>query len=192
MTWNENGPVASFSNVHANFPYTQVKRWDSSQRNYIKINWPNCITEYNKHMGGVDSLDAHVSVYRIDVRGKKWHWPHYINTIDVLKSAAFKVFKLVNPDDKMDFLAFTRRITTYYIKASKLKKQLPPNIIYPRKRSWKGNAVFPANERKQGQHFVEKCSQKRCGVCPSRPITWCSICKVGLCIEPCLKTFHLE
>ena len=145
-----------------------MKRWDLSQRNYIKINWTNCITEYRKHMGGVDSLDAHVIVCWIDVRGKKWYWPHYINTIDVLKSAAFKVFKLVNPDDKMDFLAFTRRITTYYIKASKLKKQLPPNIIYPRKRSWKGNAVIPGNERKLGQHFVEKCSQKRCRVCLSK------------------------
>ena len=122
MTWNGNGPVTILSNVHANLPYTQGKRWHSSQRNYIKINQPNCITEYNKHMGGVDSLDAHVSVYRIDVRGKKWYWPHYINTIDVLKSPAFKVFKLVNPDDKMDFLAFTHRITTHYLKASKFKK----------------------------------------------------------------------
>ena len=156
VTWNDNGPVTILSNVHADLPYTQVKRWDSSQRNYIKINRPNCIAEYNKHMGGVDSLDALVSVYQIDVRGKKWYWPHYINTTDVLKSAAFKVFKLVNPNDKMDFLAFTRRITTHYLIASKLKKPLPPNIIYPRKRSWKGNAVVPANERKQGQHFCRK------------------------------------
>ena len=163
-----NGPVAILANVHANLSYTQMKRWDLSQRNYIKINWTNCITEYRKHMGGVDSLDAHVIVCWIDVRGKKWYWPHYINTIDVLKSAAFKVFKLVNPDDKMDFLAFTRCITTHYLKASKLKKQLPPNIIYPRKRSWKGNAVIPGNERKLGQHFVEKCSQKRCRVCLSK------------------------
>ena len=131
-------------------------------------------------MVGVDSLDAHVSVYRIDVRWKKWYWPHYINTIDVLKSAAFRVFKLVNPDDKMDFLAFTRRITTHYLKTSKLKKQLPPNIINPSKKSWKGNSTVPANERKQGQHFVKKCSQKHCRVCSSRPRTWCPICKVGL------------
>ena len=192
VTWNGNGPVAILSNVHADLPYTQVKRWDSSQRNYIKINRYNCIIKYNKHMGGVDSLDAHVSVYRTDVREKKWYWPHYINTIDVLKSAAFKVFKLVNPDDKMDFLAFTLRITTHYLKAFKLKKQLPPNIIYPRKRSWKGNAVVPANERKQDQHFVEKYSQKLCRVCPSRPRTWCPICKIGLCIEPCFKAFHMD
>ena len=37
VTWNENRPVTIFSNVHANFPYAQVKRCDSSQRNYIKI-----------------------------------------------------------------------------------------------------------------------------------------------------------
>ena len=177
MTWNENGPVTILSNFHENLPYTQVKRWDSSQRDYIKINRPNCITAYNKHMGGVDCLDAHVSLYRIDMRGKKWYWPHYINTIDLLKRAAFKVFKLVNPDDKMDFLAFTRRITTHYLKTSRLKKQLRLSIIYPKKRSWKGNAVVPANERKQGQHFLEKCSQKSCRVCLSRPRTWCPFVK---------------
>ena len=71
VTWNDNGPVTILSNVHADLRYTQVKRWDSSQRNYIKINRSNCITEYNKHMDGVDSLDE--SVYRIDVRGKKWY-----------------------------------------------------------------------------------------------------------------------
>ena len=72
VTWNHNGPLTILSNVYADLPYTQVKRWDSSQRNYIKIIRPNCITEYNKYMGGVDSLNAHVSVYRINVRGKKW------------------------------------------------------------------------------------------------------------------------
>ena len=100
VTWNDNGLITILSNVHADLPYTQVKCWDSSQWSYIKINRPNCITEYNKHMGGVDSLDAHASVIQTDVRAKKLYWPHYINTIDVLKSAAFKVFKLVNPDDK--------------------------------------------------------------------------------------------
>ena len=169
-----------------------MKRWDSSQLNYIKINQPNCIAEYNKQMGEVDSVDAHVSVYRIDVRGKKWYWPHYINTIDLLKSAAFKVFKLVNPDDKIDFLAFTRRITTHYLKTSELKKKLSSNIIYPRKRLWKVNAVVPANVSKQGQHFVEKWYPKRCRVCPSRPRTGCPICKVGLCIEPCFQAFYMD
>ena len=70
VTWKDNRPVTILFNVHANLPYIQVKRCDSSQQNYIKINRPNCINEYNKHMGGVDSLNADVSIYRNDVRGK--------------------------------------------------------------------------------------------------------------------------
>ena len=135
-------------------------------------------------MSGVDFLDAHVSVYRIVVRGKKWYLPHYINTLDILKSAAFQVFCLTNADYKMDyFLAFTRRIVTHYLKAAKIQMQLPPNVIFPRKRSLKGNAAVAVNERKEGQHFIEKSSQKR-------PRKWCPICKVGLCMEPCFNLIH--
>ena len=100
--------------------------------------------------------------------------------------------KLVNPDEKMDFLAFTRSITTHCLTEAKLRKELPPDRIYPRKRSWKGEVVVPANERKQGQLFAETFSQKRCRVCPKRPRTWCPLCKVGLCMEPCLKAFHMD
>ena len=100
--------------------------------------------------------------------------------------------KLVNPDEKMDFVAFTRSITTHCLKAAKLRKELPSDIIYPRKRLWKGEAVVPANERKQGQHFAEACFLKCCRVCPKRPRTCCPLCKVGLCMEPCFKVFHMD
>ena len=162
VSWNDNGPVLVISNVHEAIPLTTVKRWSPEIRDYINIDRPNCISLYNKHMGGVDSLDSLVSVYRIDIRGKKWYWPHYINTIDVLKSAAFKVFKLSNPEAKMDFLQFTRRVVTHYLKAAKFVRQMPPNIIYQRKKSWKGNSEVAENERVEGRHFMEKSSQKRC------------------------------
>ena len=45
VAWNDNGPVTILSNVHADLPYTQVKRWDWSQRNYTKISRANCITD---------------------------------------------------------------------------------------------------------------------------------------------------
>ena len=46
----------------------------------------------------------------------------------------------------MDFLAYTYWVAMHYLKAAKEMRQLPPNIVYPRKRSRKGNAV-PENER---------------------------------------------
>ena len=141
-------------------------------------------------MGLVDSLDAFISVYQIDVCGKKWNWPHYINNVDVLKVAAFKVFRLVNPDAKMDFLTFTHRVAMHYLKAAKVRRQIPSNITYRRQRCWNGNAAVPENFRNQGNHFVEKFSPKQCRVCPHWPKTWNPICKVGVCMEPCFKAFH--
>ena len=107
VSWNDNGLVLVISNVHSHLPVTTVKHWSPSDKDYIKIERPNCVTLYNKHMGRVDLLYVLVSVYRIDGRGKKWYWPHYINTLEYLKCAAFKVFHLTNSDAKMDFLAFT-------------------------------------------------------------------------------------
>ena len=131
-----------------------------------------------------------VSVYRIDVRGNKWYWPHYINTVDVLKNTAFKVFKLINPDAKMDVLAFTLRVAMHYLKKTKVKRQLLPNIICPTKWSWKANTAVPENESKKGNHFFY--SQKECTFHPKHPRTWCPIWKVVLCMEPCFKAFYMS
>ena len=55
-------------------------------------------------MGGVDTLDILVSNYRIGISRKKWYWSHFINTVDGLKSAEFKIYKMVNPES--NFLQF--------------------------------------------------------------------------------------
>ena len=80
----------------------------------------------------------------------------------------------------------------HYLNAAKLRRQLLPDTTYPSKRSWNGNAAVPENERNQGRHFVEKCSQKQCRACPNRPRTCCTTCKVRLCMEQCFKAFRMS
>ena len=94
------------------------------------------------------------------------------------------MFRLSNLDVKMDILSFTCCIVTHYLKLAKLKKQIPPNIIYPEKHSWKYTAAVVVNKRTQGQHYLKVCLQKRWQVCLKKPTTHCPICKVGLCVEP--------
>ena len=93
-------------------------------------------------MSGVDSSNALVGVYRIDVHCKKQYWPHYIDTTDVLKSASYKASLLENPEAEMEFLQFTRRAATQYLNAAKVVCKLPSKIIYPRKNFWKGNKEY--------------------------------------------------
>ena len=144
----DNCPVTVISNVHAGLDLTAVKRWDPPSRNYFKIDFPYCITKYNKCMDRLDSLDALASVYWIDVRCMKCYWLHYINTFDILKSAEFKVLKLVNPDAKMDSLAFTGRVAMNFLRAAKMRRQLPPQTSFIQEKD-------PGKETQQFQQMKE-------------------------------------
>ena len=79
---------------------TEVKILGFFFRNYIKIDHGHCIIKYNKYMAGGGGGGLYVVKIRTGSND--------INAVSVLKSAAFKVFKLVNPDTKIDFAAFTR------------------------------------------------------------------------------------
>ena len=73
ITWNDNGPVTGVSNTHTDVPHASVKWWNPETKAYIKLDRATCITEYNKGMSRVDSLDVMVGVHRIDVHWKKWY-----------------------------------------------------------------------------------------------------------------------
>ena len=98
------GPAFIISNVHEIFPLTTDMCWPPGVSEYRNNKCPNCISFYNKHMGGVDTLDSLVSNYRIGIRRKKCYSSHFINIIDVLKSRAFKIYKMANPKSNIDFL----------------------------------------------------------------------------------------
>ena len=111
----------------------------------------------------------------------------FINTIDVLKNASFKLFKMANPSEKIDFLHFIRRIVMHYLQEARNRRQMKPMMIYPRKRSWKGETPVSKNKRINKRHFIENSTQKCCRICSTRPRTWCPTCEVGLCWSRALK-----
>lgn len=48
-------------------PLGKARRWDKLKKEYINIDQPNIIKEYNASMGGVDMLDAH------PIRTRRWY-----------------------------------------------------------------------------------------------------------------------
>lgn len=44
---------------------------------------------------------------------------------------------------------------THYLKITGMRNQIPPNIIHLGKNSWKGESKVPANDRMQGNCFIE-------------------------------------
>ena len=150
---------------------------------------PKVHREIQQTYGRGRSCRCEVAVYRISVRGKKWYWPHFINTIDILKSAACYIYNVAN-EDKIDELHFIRRVVCYYLTKAAGKKS-SSSLVYACKKSWKRSAAVSEEIRTSFQHFPEKSTtQKRCRVCPKTTRTKCKICDIGLCMEPCFKQYH--
>jgi len=47
------------------------------------VPFPNIISVYNKHMGGVDLLDTNIGRYKISIKSRKWYMRLFYHLIDI-------------------------------------------------------------------------------------------------------------
>lgn len=126
-------------------------------------------------MGGVDLHDNGFCNYRINVRGKKWWWPLFVNLIDSTIVNAWKIFRLAN-NSKMSQLDFKSYIALRLIKAT--DGQINVNVSHPVVIS------VPDEVRLDNVgHVIIKEKNKarsRCKLCNSHTIYICAKCNVHL------------
>ena len=84
-----------------------MKRWSVAKKAAIEVPQPTVVNN-NCHMGGVDILDSFMANYRPTFRSKKWWWPLFLNGLNMLVVAAWKLH--VEVGGKFDQLAFRRYI----------------------------------------------------------------------------------
>ncbi|XP_025191763.1 piggyBac transposable element-derived protein 3-like [Melanaphis sacchari] len=65
VVWKDNRLVTLLSTFVGEQPKTEVLRFSKSQKKSLNIPCPSAVTVYNKHMGGVDLLDANIGRYKI-------------------------------------------------------------------------------------------------------------------------------
>ncbi|XP_054625503.1 piggyBac transposable element-derived protein 3-like [Dunckerocampus dactyliophorus] len=75
VRWKDNNIVTIATNTGEQYTETMVKRWNKERHAFDQVHQPQCIKQYNEHMGGVDLHDQQVSRYSITIRSKKWWWP---------------------------------------------------------------------------------------------------------------------
>ena len=81
--WYDKNIVHCLSTLHGCESTDLVKRWSSSEKKHIQVARPNVIMAYNKYMGGVDLIDMLVSLYRINIRSKKYYMKIIFHLIDL-------------------------------------------------------------------------------------------------------------
>lgn len=160
-------------------PIGKVKRWCSQSRQKVDVNIPHLIQNYNKYMGGVDVMDASISMYRVSIRGKKWWWVIFTYLLDMCISNAWRLHSM-SSDERFDQLDFRRHIARHYLQRNSSIRSRPS-----------GSDIEGPSPNNNGHNPRKLPKQLRCILCHTR-IKWqCSKCNKTLCVDKdCFENYH--
>ena len=184
--WKDNKVVTVGSNCHSIHPIGECRRYCRQSGQKISVSCPNVIKSYNQWMGGTDRMDQNVSMYRTNIKGKKWYFPIFSWLIDVAIQNAWLLHRGIHRNCPL--LEFRRRIALSILNLNGVKPSgggRPPL----RERGLSADVRFD-----NVGHYVRVptgSKRRRCqgNNCSSVIRSECTKCNVGLCI-PCFENYH--
>lgn len=210
VKWYDNKPVVLASSAQGKHPEDTCKRWSKKDKEYIFINRPSIVKNYNSYMGGVDLLDRIISYYRICARTKKWTIRVIMHFIDFAIAASwieYRRHKAMSSEPKidlLDYLEFRVKIQEYLFHGSEeceTSEYEPSEPPTPKKRKNNAKVPLPCDHlrKKKNLHLPEipkPASKNRCRMpgCKSNSARIrCTTCKIFLCMQEdrqCFKLYH--
>lgn len=216
LRWFDN-KVVQLSSTHVDAePISSVKRWNRREKKFVNVQCPAIVEEYNSFMGGVDSFNMLMSLYRTNRKSRKWYLRIFFWALNVAIINGWLYYRRhcsqrnVLPKSRLDLLEFTSRVSECMV----LKYKLPSSISRKRGRptssgdteSSQESSVRKRRERARNilqevrhdnvGHFPAHSEPKqRCRICSSYVRIKCIKCNSHLCItkaKNCFLNFHVQ
>ena len=89
VKWVDNSTVTLVSNYVRIGPQSDIEIWCSEKKERCEVQCPRIVYIYNKKMGGVDLADMLISLYRIQVKTKRWYIKIFWHLVDICKVNAW-------------------------------------------------------------------------------------------------------
>ena len=121
--WKDNSIFTLRTNYDTMDQLHSVKRWSKDMKKNVDTQRPYLCAAYVQEMGGVDSLDQAINVYRIGIRRKKWWWVLFTHMLNTCMVNAWRLYLLANEEDPMDLLNFMRHVTRHYMRLQQCDAQ---------------------------------------------------------------------
>lgn len=83
IKWFDNKCVHIITTYKHVEPVEKIKRWSTKDKKFIDVDRPAPIAEYNTHMGGVDLSDMLVSLYRTDIKSRRFYLRIFFYLVDL-------------------------------------------------------------------------------------------------------------
>lgn len=209
VIWKDNKCVTLVSSFAGKTPISKVRRYDRKVKKIIEVDCPYIITEYNRHMGGVDLMDSFMGRYKIYMKSRKWYIRIFYHLLDMSLVNSWLLYKRVHskkqPACKLLNQAQFRAEVAYTLcnlrsvanKRGRPSINLEQEIENKRKRGPMKH--IPPSEVRADQtgHWPSIANKKiRCKLpnCKGFTHTICEKCGVGLCLNKhnnCFKQFHM-
>lgn len=211
IKWFDNKPVTMMSTVEGEEPSDICQRWCKRTKQYVSVNRPLAVRNYNKFMGGVDLADRLLSVCPSRYRTKKWTQRFLSHMLDLAVTNAWLQFKKRElkreiPLKKIQQLrGFKMELGEYLIDMYTIPEAEdetsvdsdPENLIPLKRKRGKPTTHLPSKRRRTASakhmpEFVD--TQSRCRHCHiNKSRTRCTTCDITLCLTKdrnCYKLFH--
>lgn len=213
VSWFDNKTVCLGSNFVGSGTPKKIKRWDKKTKEYVEVEIPEVIYEYNDKMGGVDKFDQLISYYRVFIKSKKWTLRMISHAIDMAIVNSWLEYIVdatrngLPKRERLDLLHFRKSISSDLI-------SLGQTVIQRKKRGRPSNeeqeAATSTKRVKEEQRpstairkdtvdhlpqFDQKKDATRCKnkCCKGKTHVFCLKCNVHLCLSSkrnCFFEFH--
>lgn len=209
VLWNDTKPVRLISTYAGIKPFSdddndqrrnphQLQRWDKSTKTYVSIDCPLLISEYNKHMGGVDLLDSLIGRYHIKMKTSKWTNRIFHHLIDVSLVNAYLLYRRMRSDDKMNLPTFRSKVAEALCFFATRRVGRPATTQPIPKKATKTRIPVDDVRFDGFNHmckFLDRSGKKMCKNpgCKSETQSICTKCNLNLCnssTKNCFIDFH--
>lgn len=210
--WYDNSIVTCLSTLHGPDHADTVKRWSAREKKHINVSRPNVIKAYNQYMGGVDLSDMLISLYRINIRSKKYYMKIIFHLIDLSIVNAWLMYRRHCCQVR---LASNEILSLLQFRMAIAESLLIPLVVEPIKRRGRPSAHPAPTDTKSSKkrrsltqrlpsikarfdglhHWPIAVSRGRCRYpgCQGVSTIRCSKCQIRLCLNSknnCFKKFH--
>lgn len=214
VLWNDTKPVRLVSTYVGIQPFYDtvdnrhkpelIERWDKKSKTNVSIECPKIISEYNKHMGGVDLMDGLIGRYHIEMKTRKWTNRLFHHLIDVSMVNAYILYRRVIIDDRLDLPSFRSSVAEalcFFASGAKRRVGRPVKNDAPKpipKKTTKTKIPIDDIRFDGFNHmciFLDRNGKLKCKYegCKAQTQSYCEKCKLNLCNSPqkdCFVKFH--
>ncbi|XP_036322223.1 piggyBac transposable element-derived protein 3-like [Rhagoletis pomonella] len=109
IQWKDTKNVCLASTYVGNLPFSKANdgqmqlakaiRYDRKDKNYLEVDCPHIINEYNAHMGGVDTMDGLLGRYRIRLKTCSYSHRLFYHFIDMTVVNSYLLYRRIHKDD---------------------------------------------------------------------------------------------